>query len=90
MAAHFRREFARVFGTALSGQQPVDAFLAELLSGLVNGRPRQAELPGGVKDGAALDFDRPDRLVFELHQIVRVEEGMVAKEGGGAPCRRAG
>ena len=52
----------------------------EVLLSLIDGGPREAELPGGLRDRPAVDLDGAKGLVFELNQVVGIEEGVLPEQ----------
>jgi hypothetical protein len=80
-AAWTSGELARLFWTPLLGKKPLDAFLAEVFLCLIDGRPREAIIQGCVSDRTAIDLNGPDRLIFELNQIVGIEEVVFGEQG---------
>ena len=57
-----------------------DAFLAEVFPSLIDGGPREAGIQGRLSDRSAVDLYRPNRLIFELNQIVGIEELVLGKQ----------
>ena len=55
--------------------------MAEVLPSLIDSGPREAGIQGRLSDRSAVDLYRPDRLIFELNQIVGIEEVMFGEQG---------
>jgi len=48
--------------------------------GCVEHRAREAKAGRGVRDGVPVDLHPPQHLVFDLHQVARIEEGVATKK----------
>ena len=80
IAANFGLELARLFGTAFFRKKALDAVLAEVFPSLIDSGPRETGIQGCLNDRLAVDLHRPNRLIFELNQIVRIEELVLGKQ----------
>ena len=78
-------EFVRTPGTTLVGQESFQAFLLKVGLSLINGGARQAELTGSLRNRVAVLLERAQGFVFELHQILRIKEVGLLKEGMANP-----
>jgi len=75
-------EFVPAFGTPLVRQQPCQA-LADIGGlGLMAGGAGDAEQGRGMRLGGALYPYQAQHLVFDLHQVARVEERIGQESGG--------
>ena len=84
-----RSDFAGPFGTSLSWQQPMKSLLLKLLLSLIDGRTREAKIRSGLGNGIAIGLQRPQRFVFELQQVLGIEE-LRALEGRVPDLRETG
>lgn len=92
----FVAELVRPLGSALAGQQPRQALALEQLLGDIEGWAGQTRDPSRLNHRTFLLLDASQHLVLDLHEIVRIKERAVAKEGIGhrlgcgwvAPCAR--
>ena len=46
----------------------------------IDSGPRETGIQGCLSDRLAVDLHRPNRLIFELNQIVRIEELVLGKQ----------
>jgi hypothetical protein len=69
-----RREFVRSVRATLPGDQPREALLCNRMLRLVERRPRQPERRCSVGHRCFVDLDAANHLVFDLQQVVRIEE----------------
>jgi hypothetical protein len=72
------------------GDQAGQAGLGEGSLGLVERRTGKAEGGAGLAHGLALLSDPPQHFVLHLHQVLSIEKGVVAVEGGVGDLVRAG
>lgn len=77
----FSRQFVRVLGAALLRQQPAQTVRLKIGLSLINGGSRKPELGRCLRHGNVLSLDGAEHFVFELQQIVRIEEERIGKEG---------
>src|SRR5438128_4722377 len=81
MGKHIGLEFVRLLGAALAGQKSFQSFFLKLALGLVNGRAGKSKLAGRPSNRIIVGLQRAQRLVFELNQVVGIEEVGLLKEG---------
>jgi hypothetical protein len=77
----FVGQFVRLFRPALVRQQARQALASKRGLSDVEDRSREAERSGRVDDRACPDLHTAQHLVFDLEQVVGIEEGAVAKQG---------
>jgi hypothetical protein len=75
------RDLVPVLGTALARQQARQPGLLKRPQGLVEGRPRDAEIGRDLADCDAIDVMPPHHLVAHLNQILCIEEGIAGEQG---------
>ena len=81
MGEHVGLEFVRLLGAAFAGQKSFQTFFLELALGLVNGRAGKSKVAGRPSNRVIVGPQCAQRLVFELNQVVGVEEVGLLKEG---------
>ena len=94
IAEDFLGQFMSRLGPALARQQPFQALLRKLGLRLIDRGTRQTEVSGGLGQRTVVYLHRPQRFVFELEQVLRIEKGGWLKQWvahlGGAGIKGAG
>ncbi|MFM0632869.1 hypothetical protein PQR41_44660 [Paraburkholderia xenovorans] len=80
-ARHLIGDLVRSVRAALDRQQPSQAVALEVGPRLVEGRPTDSEVCGGIRDGLPFHAYASQHFVTDLNQIPGIEEVAVA-EGG--------
>jgi hypothetical protein len=74
-------ELVRAFGAAFVREEAFQTRGLESLPCLIDGGPGETKLDGGLGEGLSVGLDGPEGLVFELEQVVRIEELGVGEAG---------
>ena len=78
-------QLVRALRAALTRQQSCEPLSIERRFSLIERWTRQAEKCGGLGFGGAILTHMTQHLVFNLHQILRIEEGAGLEPGGTYP-----
>jgi hypothetical protein len=76
----FRPQFMRPFGAALARQQPFQPLGLKVRLRLIERGPGQPKFARRLGQGIVLLLESPQAFIFELEQVLRVEELRVLEE----------